>query len=42
MESSPQEYLHAYLRSLDVRAEGLPARFVALLERALAKPPGNP
>ena len=33
---SPQEYLHAFLRSLDAEAEGLPERFVALLERALA------
>ncbi len=33
---SPQEYLHAFLRSLDSEAEGLPERFVALLERALA------
>jgi acetyl/propionyl-CoA carboxylase alpha subunit/acetyl-CoA carboxylase carboxyltransferase component len=33
---SPQEYLHAFLRSLDAESEGLPERFVALLERALA------
>ena len=33
---SPQEYLHAFLRSLDAAAEGLPERFVAHLERALA------
>ena len=33
---SPQEYLHAFLRSLDAGAEGLPSRFVALLSRALA------
>jgi acetyl/propionyl-CoA carboxylase alpha subunit/acetyl-CoA carboxylase carboxyltransferase component len=33
---SPQEYLHAFLRSLDAEAEGLPERFVAALERALA------
>ncbi|HEY1277841.1 MAG TPA: carboxyl transferase domain-containing protein [Thermoleophilaceae bacterium] len=33
---SPQEYLHAFLRSLDVDAEGLPRRFTALLERALS------
>lgn len=33
---SPQEHLHAFLRSLDVEAEGLPERFVAHLERALA------
>jgi acetyl/propionyl-CoA carboxylase alpha subunit/acetyl-CoA carboxylase carboxyltransferase component len=32
---SPQEYLYAFLRSLDAEAEGLPERFVALLERAL-------
>jgi acetyl/propionyl-CoA carboxylase alpha subunit/acetyl-CoA carboxylase carboxyltransferase component len=34
--ASPQEHLHAFLRSLDVKAEGLPDRFVAQLERALA------
>jgi acetyl/propionyl-CoA carboxylase alpha subunit/acetyl-CoA carboxylase carboxyltransferase component len=34
--SSPQEHLHAFLRSLDAEAEGLPDRFVAQLERALA------
>ena len=33
---SPQERLHAFLRSLDAQAEGLPERFVASLERALA------
>ncbi len=33
--ASPQEHLHAFLRSLDVKAEGLPDRFVAQLERAL-------
>src|SRR5829696_6241642 len=33
---SPQEHLHAFLRSLDPAAEGLPERFVAHLERALA------
>jgi acetyl/propionyl-CoA carboxylase alpha subunit/acetyl-CoA carboxylase carboxyltransferase component len=33
---SPQEHLFAFLRSLDAEAEGLPARFVAHLERALA------
>jgi acetyl/propionyl-CoA carboxylase alpha subunit/acetyl-CoA carboxylase carboxyltransferase component len=33
---SPQEHLHAFLRSLDPAAEGLPGRFVAHLERALA------
>ncbi len=32
---SPQEHLHAWLRSLDAEAEGLPAGFVAQLERAL-------
>jgi acetyl/propionyl-CoA carboxylase alpha subunit/acetyl-CoA carboxylase carboxyltransferase component len=32
---SPQQYLHAFLRSLDPAAEGLPDRFVAALERAL-------
>jgi acetyl/propionyl-CoA carboxylase alpha subunit/acetyl-CoA carboxylase carboxyltransferase component len=33
---SPLEHLHEYLRSLDAEAEGLPAAFVAQLERALA------
>jgi acetyl/propionyl-CoA carboxylase alpha subunit/acetyl-CoA carboxylase carboxyltransferase component len=33
---SPQELLHAFLRSLDPAAEGLPERFVAHLERAVA------
>jgi acetyl/propionyl-CoA carboxylase alpha subunit/acetyl-CoA carboxylase carboxyltransferase component len=33
---SPQEYLHAFLRSLDAKAERLPQRFVTLLQRALA------
>ena len=37
MPSSPQQYLHAFLRSLDADAEGLPDRFVASLERALAR-----
>ena len=32
---SPQEHLHAWLRSLDAEAEGLPERFVADLRRAL-------
>ncbi len=32
---SPQQNLHAFLRSLDPAAEGLPERFVAGLERAL-------
>ncbi|MGZ4329475.1 MAG: ATP-binding protein [Solirubrobacteraceae bacterium] len=32
---SPQHHLHAFLRSLDPGAEGLPDRFVASLERAL-------
>ena len=36
MLRSPQEYLHAFLRSLDAAAEGLPERFVTALERALA------
>ena len=30
-----QEHLHAYLRSLDVEGEGLPASFLAALRRAL-------
>ncbi len=34
---SSQEYLHSYLRSLDVEAEGLPARFVTSLQRALGR-----
>ncbi|MGA2321080.1 MAG: carboxyl transferase domain-containing protein [Solirubrobacteraceae bacterium] len=34
--SSPQEHLHAWLRSLDTDAEGLPATFVEQLRRALA------
>ena len=33
---SPQEHLHAWLRSLDAEAEGLPATFVEQLRRALA------
>ncbi len=33
---SPQEHFHAWLRSLDVEAEGLPPGFVAQLQRALA------
>ncbi len=33
---SPQEYLHAYLRSLDAKAERLPERFASYLQRALA------
>jgi acetyl/propionyl-CoA carboxylase alpha subunit/acetyl-CoA carboxylase carboxyltransferase component len=33
---SPQEHLHAFLRSLDPAAEGLPDRFVSHLERAVA------
>ena len=33
---SPQEYLHAYLRSLDPKAERLPERFSTFLSRALA------
>ena len=35
-DRSPQEYLLAFLRSLDVRAERLPERYVELLRRALA------
>jgi len=31
-----REYLHQYLRSFDPAGEGLPARYVALLERILA------
>ena len=33
---SPQEYMHAFLRSLDAKAERLPERFVTLLQRALS------
>jgi acetyl/propionyl-CoA carboxylase alpha subunit/acetyl-CoA carboxylase carboxyltransferase component len=33
---SPQEHLHAWLRSLDAEAEGLPRWFVTALRRALA------
>jgi len=33
---SPQEHLHAWLRSLDADAEGLPPRFIAVLRRAIA------
>ena len=33
--SSPQEQLHAYLRSLDAKAEGLPKAYRRLLSRAL-------
>ncbi len=33
---SPQEHLHAWLRSLDAEAEGLPQWFIAALRRALA------
>jgi acetyl/propionyl-CoA carboxylase alpha subunit/acetyl-CoA carboxylase carboxyltransferase component len=32
---APQEHLHAYLRSLDVEGEGLPAPFLASLRRVL-------
>jgi acetyl-CoA carboxylase carboxyltransferase component/biotin carboxyl carrier protein len=32
---SPQEHLHAWLRSLDAEAEGLPPCFIAALRRAL-------
>jgi acetyl/propionyl-CoA carboxylase alpha subunit/acetyl-CoA carboxylase carboxyltransferase component len=35
-QHSAREYLHAYLRSLDVDAEGLPASFQTKLARALA------
>ncbi len=33
---SPQEHLHAWLRSLDAEAEGLPPWFITALRRALA------
>lgn len=33
---SPREHLHAWLRSLDAEAEGLPPSFTAALSRALA------
>src|SRR5205807_10430485 len=33
---SPRESRHAWLRSLDADAEGLPPRFTAALQRALA------
>jgi acetyl/propionyl-CoA carboxylase alpha subunit/acetyl-CoA carboxylase carboxyltransferase component len=33
---SPQEHLHAWLRSLDAETEGLPSPFVSALRRALA------
>ena len=33
---SPQEHLYAWLRSLDAGAEGVPTRFTAALQRALA------
>ena len=36
LAGSPQEHLHAFLRSLDPAAEGLPERFVTYLERAVA------
>ena len=35
LERSPQEHLHAYLRSLDARAEGVPPSYAALLHRAV-------
>ncbi|GAA1846701.1 biotin carboxylase N-terminal domain-containing protein [Pseudonocardia ailaonensis] len=35
-ERNPQEFLHAYLRSRDAEAEGLPESFRAKLRRALA------
>ena len=34
--SSPEEHLHAYMRAIDTAGEGLPARFLADLDRALA------
>jgi acetyl-CoA carboxylase carboxyltransferase component/pyruvate/2-oxoglutarate dehydrogenase complex dihydrolipoamide acyltransferase (E2) component len=34
--ASPEQHLHAFLRSLDTAEEGLPERFVSSLERALA------
>ncbi len=37
LSGSPQQHLHAFLRSLDPVAEGLPDRFVASLERALSR-----
>ncbi|MBV9423503.1 MAG: ATP-grasp domain-containing protein [Solirubrobacterales bacterium] len=36
LSGSPQQHLHAFLRSLDPVAEGLPDRFLASLERALS------
>jgi acetyl/propionyl-CoA carboxylase alpha subunit/acetyl-CoA carboxylase carboxyltransferase component len=35
LDRSPQEHLHAFLRSLDARAEGLPDRYVERLRQAL-------
>ena len=37
LQGSPQERLHAFLRTLDAKQEGLPERFVATLERALGR-----
>ena len=34
---SPQEHLHAYMRSVETGGEGLPARFLDDLDRALAR-----
>jgi acetyl/propionyl-CoA carboxylase alpha subunit/acetyl-CoA carboxylase carboxyltransferase component len=34
---SPEEHLHAYMRSIDTGGEGLPQRFLADLDRALAR-----
>ena len=33
---SPEEHLHAYMRTIDTGGEGLPARFLSDLDRALA------
>ncbi len=35
LERSPEEHLHAYMRSIDAGGEGLPERFLADLDRAL-------
>ncbi len=37
MPTSPQQHWHAFLRSLDAGAEGLPDRFLAALQGALAR-----
>jgi acetyl/propionyl-CoA carboxylase alpha subunit/acetyl-CoA carboxylase carboxyltransferase component len=34
---SPQEHLHAYMRSIDTGGEGLPERFLADLDQALSR-----